>query len=74
MPKGGHGYARGAKLAQPKSGTVGSKLKFSWLFEGFSPLDLMAMAVGAGAAGIIGRKVFKDEGIAAASGLPSCTR
>lgn len=66
LPKGGHGHSRGAKLAHPKSGPVGGKLKFSWLFEGFSPLDLMAMAVGAGAAGIIGRKVFKDEGIAAA--------
>lgn len=40
-------------------------MKFAWLFEGFSPLDLMAMAVGAGALGIIGRKVFHNEQIAA---------
>ncbi len=67
VAKGGHGHARGAKVAQPRSAkaSVGGKLKFSWLFDGFSPLDLMAMAVGAGAAGIIGRKVFMDEAIAA---------
>jgi hypothetical protein len=36
-------------------------LKGSWLLQGISPIDLLSMAMGAGALGIIGRKVFHSE-------------
>lgn len=37
----------------------------AWLLQGLSPIDVMAMAMGAGALGIIGRKVFHNETTAA---------
>lgn len=57
MLKGARGHT-GAK-GHAKGHVRGSRL--SWLLQGLSPIDLMAMAMGAGAMGIIGRKVFKNE-------------
>jgi hypothetical protein len=74
--RGHTGLARGARSvgrhaargphpqsAGRASGKLGSKA--GWLLQGLSPIDIMAMAMGAGALGIVGRKVFHDETIAA---------
>ncbi len=52
------GLAKGAKAGPTKFGLAS-------MFQSFSPIDFFATAMGAGALGIVGRKVFKNEQIAA---------
>lgn len=66
----GHARAPGAARgghARPQVGRLAHNA--AWLVQGLSPIDLMAMAMGAGALGIVGRKVFHDEKIAAAMAI-----
>ena len=60
----GRGHARGRGPSSAKGASHGGN-KMAWLLQGLSPIDLMAMAMGAGAMGIIGRKAFHDNTVAA---------
>ena len=64
LPKGG---ARGHHAAQAHGARGPSRLSrnASWLLQGLSPIDVLAMAMGAGALGIVGRKVLHNETTAA---------
>lgn len=67
--KVGHGPFKGAH-SHTHHGAHGHGLKLHaakgvhWLLHGLSPIDVLAMAMGAGALGVIGRKVFRDEQLA----------
>jgi hypothetical protein len=67
--RGHSGVAHGGRSVGRHGGRVGTRgrlsSKASWLLQGLSPIDVLAMAMGAGALGIVGRKVFHDEMIAA---------